>query len=109
MSTTSDLIAQLRAMVALTNETPRIPALPRALATDAANRLDELERENARLREALEPFAAMADDWSPNFNDTQGFSTRPMPNYEAGDLKFAPDFIMGDLRRARAALEERTP
>jgi hypothetical protein len=50
MSTTSDLIAQLRAMVALTNETPRIPALPRALATDAANRLDELERENARLR-----------------------------------------------------------
>lgn len=53
MSTTSALIAQLRAMVALTNETPRIPALPRALATDAANRLEELERENAALKRVL--------------------------------------------------------
>jgi lipase chaperone LimK len=43
-------------MVALTNETPRIPALPRALATDAANRLDELERENAALRAKLDEY-----------------------------------------------------
>jgi uncharacterized protein YceH (UPF0502 family) len=43
-------------MVALTNETPRIPALPRALATDAANRLDELEAEVARLRAKLDEY-----------------------------------------------------
>jgi hypothetical protein len=55
-------------MVALTNETPRIPALPRALATDAANRLDELERENAALRKALQRIRSeleMHINWRP--------------------------------------------
>jgi adenylosuccinate lyase len=63
-------------MVALTNETPRIPALPRALATDAANRLEELERENARLREALEKIILLSnrpavgeDDYSRAYMD----------------------------------------
>jgi hypothetical protein len=72
----------------------------------AAARLDELERENAALREALKPFAAMADNWSQNFNDTQGFSTMPLPNYRAGDMQFQAEYTMGDLRRARAAADK---
>jgi hypothetical protein len=56
--------------------------------------------------EALEPFAKEGANWSPNFPDTQGFSTKTMPNYEAGDLAFQPAYTMGDLRRARAAADK---
>ena len=53
MTTTQNLIEQLRAMVALTNETPRIPALPRSLATSAADRLSEMDAELRRIEENL--------------------------------------------------------
>ena len=56
--TTQELVERLRAMVALKNETPRIPALPRVLAIRAADRLSEMDAEIKRLREALKPFAA---------------------------------------------------
>ena len=69
MSTTSEIVERL-----LTAPGPLSTEDRRA----AAARLDELERENARMREALVPFGAQ------------------MPN-----------LTMDDFRRARAALEPR--
>ena len=106
MSATSE--TELRAEISWLEARNREVNLQRieaeTLARSQAARLDELERENAALREALKPFAAMADNWSQNFNDTQGFSTMPLPNYRAGDMQFQAEYTMGDLRRARAAL-----
>jgi hypothetical protein len=57
MSTTSDLI------VALQTAEPWDIAHSEELHTLAAARLDELERENAVLKEALKPFAEKARDY----------------------------------------------
>lgn len=69
-----------------------------ALAVHAVNtfeereaRLTALEAENARLREALKPFADEAFRYEPDEND--GF-------FNAWDSTFS----IGDLRRARKAL-----
>jgi hypothetical protein len=59
---TSELVERLRIWIADNTAIDwPYPTLPPERATtlrDAALRLDELERENARLREALKPFAA---------------------------------------------------
>jgi hypothetical protein len=57
----------------------------------AAARITELEAENARLREALQPFASAADDTSGEYDDQN-----PLDYYDG--------LTLGDLRRARAAL-----
>jgi hypothetical protein len=54
----------------------------------ANERLAELERENARLREALKPFASVAD--------------APFAQHYAAEDTVG--IKLGDLRRARAAL-----
>ena len=70
---------------------------------EAAASLIRAQSERERvLVEALKPFAKLADEWSPSFNDTQGFVSKPIPTYEVGDLKFQHDFTMGDLRAAQA-------
>jgi hypothetical protein len=63
----------------------------------AAEKIDELERENARLREALKPFAEKAE---------KDISDREFDDdiYEAVYRHEAPHLTVGDLRRARAAL-----
>jgi uncharacterized membrane protein YccC len=59
MSTTSELAKRLDGMfVRFATETEDEAAIRRvATAREAAKHIDELERENARLREALKPFA----------------------------------------------------
>lgn len=58
------LIEQIHALLALKNETPRVPNLARELLTEAADALSASQAEAARLRAllaqaeaALEPFA----------------------------------------------------
>jgi hypothetical protein len=99
MSTTSELVERLR---------EGVPFEPRGtfsgkLMFEAAARLDELERENARLREALKPFAAEATAWDD--------AHQPPPESEPLMIgcrrHYSTDeaaFTLGDLRRARAAL-----
>jgi hypothetical protein len=61
----------------------------------AADRLSELERENARMRAALEPFAAIADRADNGW--TSG-------NYYADNVKVSPAIPVLAFRAARAAL-----
>jgi len=69
-----------------------------------AEKIDELERENARLREALKPFAAQCDQWAYRLPDTQGFGLICLSSPADGDIVMDADITMSDLRRARAAL-----
>lgn len=58
--------------------------------------IDKLRAENARLRGALEPFASRAGRYDPVDNDDGE------PDWSTA----APSIRIGDLRRARAALEK---
>jgi len=58
--------------------------------------LDRLRAENVQLRSALEPFASRADRYDPDDNDDGE------PDWSTA----APSIRIGDLRRARAALEK---
>jgi hypothetical protein len=78
MSTTSEIVFQLNFMAGAADEGFGSKYSDAKIFRAAAARLDELERENARLRAALEPF---------------------------GDQM--PNLTMDDFRRARAALEPR--
>lgn len=63
---------------------------------DARN--SELRADNERLREALKPFADRASRYDPDEND----------NNEPDWCTAAPSIRIGDLRRARTALEGKT-
>jgi len=68
---------------------------------EAAARITELEAENARLREALQPFSDMAGPlFMANYHDND-LLYDPNLHYE-GDVK--PRLRFRDFRRARAAL-----
>ena len=86
MTKIKELISQLRAMVALTNETPRIPALPRQLATEAASALEALISRSAVMEEALAEMLAAFE----------AAETRGVPESELQPI----------LRRARSALSQ---
>lgn len=74
------------------------PAKDAALIVAAVNALPELLAENERLREALTPFALVAEhDIGSDETDRDIF--RPMLAHN-----HAPRLSVGDLRRARAAL-----
>lgn len=60
------------------------------------NKLDELEREVARLREALARFAVEAERYDP-------------PEGDDNEAAWDTTFDIGDLRRARAAFTENNP
>lgn len=71
----------------------------------ALARLTAAEAENARLREAMEPFATAADRF-PN----EGEGTHPdawFPDHH--DIRMERQLTVGDLRRAREALRPATP
>jgi hypothetical protein len=57
MSTTSELVERLRNGVLYDDEGEILRVATKALMRKAAEKIDELERENARMREALKPFA----------------------------------------------------
>jgi chlorite dismutase len=68
-------------------------------------RLSELEAENARLREALEPFAKEEGTWAASVAD----SYRPgilEPNQRTAHAK--AEFCIGDLRRAAKEIGVKT-
>jgi hypothetical protein len=96
MSTTSDLAKWLRmvadsdAASSYTNRAEHMRA--------AAARLDELERENARMREALRPFA----DWADHHRDIT--YDHYVPECEIDGPGHSLTITLGDFRKARASL-----
>lgn len=65
--------------------------VPRAAMRDAAARIEALEAENARLREALEPFSEACKQVDRGGPDNAGF--------------IGAGLTLGDLRAARRARE----
>lgn len=63
-------------------------------------RLERLEADNARLRAALKPFAKEAAQWGSGFTDDGRIYVLP-----TGSGNNRAKFNVGDLRKARAALE----
>ena len=95
MSTTAEIIAKLEAEAFDAEETARVWGGESQCAPPlraAAARLSELERENARLRAALEPFARAA----------RSIDVDPPGDHEPSHGRGS--VTAGDLRRARAAL-----
>ena len=72
-------------------------------ASAAAARLDELERENAVLRGALEPFVSQHAKWSERLPDTQRFAVMCLSSPADGDIVMDADITMADFRRAALA------
>jgi hypothetical protein len=106
MSTTSESLEEIAALrdfaASLHSNTDLINEEREAAKTirAAAARLSELERENARLCRALEPFANVAaHDIGDDETDRDAFRPFSNPKWAA-----APLLTVGDLRRARAAL-----
>ena len=71
----------------------------------------EAEADAARVREALEPFAKAADFWEAIYDDSEVMKM-PAAFVDAwrnkhGKRKPIPQFVNGDLRKARAALTQR--
>ena len=66
-----------------------------ATCNEAADLIDEMEAENARLREALFPFAEQAYHYEPEEDD-------------GGEEAFLSRFLIRHLRAARAALAQET-
>jgi len=85
----------------------RLLTAPGPLSTEdrraAAARLDELERENARMREALKPFASQHAKWSDRLPDTQRFAVMCLSSPADGDIVMDADITMADFRRAALA------
>ncbi len=101
MSATSEIVERLRNWI---TDYARGGSLRRdqEMAHEAADRLDELERENAALREALEPFA--------NMNIVSfGQRTQGMGPYLTSVWFDGYSTPVEKHQRARAALEERKP
>ena len=98
MSTTSEIVERL-----LTAPGPLSTEDRRA----AAARLSELERENARLRGALEPFTSQHAKWSERLPDTQRFALMCLSSPADGDIVMETDITMGDFRRAALAAQEK--
>ena len=73
-----------------------------SLAEDMADALEAQAAELARMREALGPFAAVAEH-DIGDDETDGEAFRPMQF-----VNRAPKLTVGDLRRARAALTHPT-
>ena len=73
-------------------------------ASAAAERLDELERENARMREALKPFASEGALWHDSTTTPTEDEPLWISSYETRRSPDEAKFTLGDLRRARAAL-----
>lgn len=102
----ADFIARLRAggkdscedVLLMRDAANEIERLREALkgATVVVNRAAEVERENERLRAALAPFATEAEIW-PDFDADD----RLADAWDALDSAIT----VGDLRRAREALE----
>jgi hypothetical protein len=65
------------------------------------DRAEAAERKVERLREALKPFARMADRLS-----YEGSLWRDDETHWVRCVEFDPEPTVGDLRRARAALDE---
>jgi hypothetical protein len=106
MSTTAEIIAKLEAEAFDAEETARLWGGESQCAPPlraAAARLDELERENARLRAALEPFVK----WH-RIRETQGGLTGApnhpddTPIFMAASIAGEQCITIGDLRRAAA-------
>jgi hypothetical protein len=79
-----------------------LSAFPLAEANTA--RLSELERENARLREALKPFASEGALWHDSTTTPTEDEPLWISSYETRRSPDEAKFTLGDLRRARAAL-----
>ena len=86
----------------------RLLTAPGPLSTEdrraAAARLDELERENAALREALKPFASEGARWHDSTTTPTEDEPLWISSYETRRSPDEAKFTLGDLRRARAAL-----
>jgi hypothetical protein len=107
MSTTQELVEDCE-LVALSHD-GRHERRTAYVLRAAAARLSELERENARLREALKPFADYAkayDEYSLAQFGLIELDTHVMGNVHRGNPGHPKDVVIiaGDLRRARAAL-----
>jgi len=63
-----------------------------------AEKIDDLERENARMREALKPFAEWADHYRASTHDHY------VPECEIDGPCHSLAITLGEFRRARAAL-----
>jgi hypothetical protein len=63
---------------------------------------------NREMREALEPFAKAADFWEPLFDDAEVMMKQPqfLERWRGlhGRKAAVPQFVVGDLKRARSAL-----
>ena len=66
----------------------------------AADLIDKLERENARMRAALEPFADWADHYRASTHDHY------VPECEIDGPGHSLTITLGDFRKARAALAQ---
>jgi hypothetical protein len=68
-----------------------------------AEKIEELERENAALRGALEPFVSQHAKWSERLPDTQRFAVMCLSSPADGDIVMDADITMADFRRAALA------
>ena len=93
------LIAELRVIGCHENGDARCTC---GIGMDAADALEAQAAELARYREALGPFAAVAEH-DIGDDETDGEAFRPMQF-----VNRAPKLTVGDLRRARAALTQPT-
>ena len=78
------------------------PTVADTLEGTAADALESLTAELGRLREALEPFAKAADEIDDKMEDKTGI-WQPKSNFRE-----CAGICVGDLRRARTALKEKT-
>ena len=76
------------------------PGVLRDAFTQAADEIAALRSENERLREALEPFADIADFLA---SETQGFEETDNLGVHIEDFRLW-ELSVGDVRRAREAL-----
>lgn len=80
----------------------------------AIARIEALEAENARLKEALKPFAAMPPSsfFAKDGSEAEGYTFALHDRHMAKEMRYRrkpdlPDFTGVDLARARAALGEK--
>ena len=93
------LVAELRVIGCHENGDARCTC---GIGMEAADTIEAQAAELARMREALGPFAAVAEH-DIGDDETDGEAFRPMQF-----LNRAPKLTVGDLRRARAALTHPT-
>ena len=89
------------------NEPVRV-TLDRSDATRLRVEIDRLRKENARLREALKPFAGLfLYPYDLGFEHSEDIRSDPDWDDEANDMQSEDVFVLRrDIRRARAAIRE---